>query len=470
MTEVERTASEADTENAPHGSAGAEPAPMKKRVLKATGWTTLGHGLVQIIRLGSSLILTRLLLPEVYGLMELVYVFYTGLVMFSDLGLEANIIQSRRGDETRFLNTAWTIQVLRGGLLFAASLLFAQPVAGFYNQPELVYLISAIGVTALIDGFYSTAIFTESRRLNIGSVVRLEVAMQLIVVGVQVMVALIWPSVWSLVIGGWTGSLAKLIGSHYFLRSHRHRLDWEPAAARELFNFGGWIFLSTALSFLSTQGDRLILGRLLTMTDLGVYAIATRLRYAVQALHSRLVRAVLLPVIAEKDRELGVDNPLRFAELSALYYRARLRLDAVFVTGAGVLMSFGYTLISILYADEYHAAGRILQVLSIEIGMNAALWSTEAILTGIGETKHYFVRSLGRAIFVLVSIPLGWFLFGFWGVVWAVALTEVPTMFIYGRELYIRGLLNPAREALAIVFFLVGILMGFLIDLMIRGS
>src|SRR5204863_421086 len=67
-----------------------------------------------ILRLGSNLILARLLVPEMFGLMALVNTFMMGLQMFSDVGIGPSIIQNRRGDDPAFLNTAWTIQVMRG--------------------------------------------------------------------------------------------------------------------------------------------------------------------------------------------------------------------------------------------------------------------------------------------------------------------------------------------------------------------
>lgn len=447
----------------------AASTPKKNRVLKATGWMSLGAGLAQVIRLGSSVILTRLLLPDVYGLMEIVYVFYTGLHMFSDIGLEQNIIASKRGDDPVFLNTAWTFQVVRGLVLFGASVLIAFPVASFYGQPELTLLIPGVGLTAVFDGLYSTSIRTQARHLNLKPVVLIELGMQLSVVMVQVVVALISPTAWSLVIGAWVGTLAKAWASHALLRTHPHRLTWEPAAARELFTFGSWIFGSTALTFIYGQGDRLILAALLSLSDLGVYAIATRLRTAVISVSTSLIRSIVMPLIAERNREAGGDEGERREEVVRLYYRARLRLDALFMTGAGGLMTFGDTLIAVLYREDYHGAGPILQVLAIHVAMMAALGPSEAILTGIGQTKHYFLWSLGRTAWMLIGVPLGWLVAGFWGVVWMVATLEVPTVFILHRQMRSQGLWRTEREVLSLVFLGLGLVLGAIASTFVRS-
>lgn len=434
---------------------------LRNRIARATSWTFVGAFASQGVSAASSLVLTRLLLPETYGIMELAFVFYTGLYLFSDVGLEPSIIQSPLGDEPRFLNTAWTIQVIRGGLLLVVSFGLGHLASDFYDIPQLVFLIPGLGLTAVLDGFGSMAVHTRARHMDLGPLVRLDLLAQVLAVIAQVAAALVWPSPWALVLGSWVRSGTKTVGSHLYLARHRHRFDWDPRAAQELFGFARWIFGSTALTFVSSQGDRLLLPHYSgDMAAFGVYAIAGRFKNLAQTIHTKLIRSVLFPVLAERYRELASSGDDFRPELSRLYYRLRLALDAVFVTGAGVLLGAGGVIIELLYPPDYHLAGAILQIFAVEVAMAAALVPAEAVLTALGETKHWFYRSLGRALFVVIGIPIGWHVAGFWGVVWAVALSEIPTVFVQGREMLRHGLLRPTREALALAFFCLGCLLG----------
>ena len=86
------------------------------------------HGLLvgtQALRLGGNLIMARLLVPDMFGIMAISTTLSVVLHLLSDVGLRQNIIQSPRGDDPLFLNTAWTVQLLRGILLFAVTLLIA---------------------------------------------------------------------------------------------------------------------------------------------------------------------------------------------------------------------------------------------------------------------------------------------------------------------------------------------------------
>ena len=79
---------------------------FKKRAFQGTALVIAGYGLAQAMRLGGNLVLTRLLVPELFGVMALTKVFITGLNLFSDIGLGPGIIRSTRGKEPAFLNTA----------------------------------------------------------------------------------------------------------------------------------------------------------------------------------------------------------------------------------------------------------------------------------------------------------------------------------------------------------------------------
>ena len=117
--------------------------------------------------------MTRLLVPErgaagpaLFGVMTLVNVFIQGLQMFSDVGIGPSIIQSPRGDDEDFYNTAWTVQICRGWGLWLALTALAWPVGLFYENADLSWLLVVAGAGETIRAFNSTAVFTLSRRLK----------------------------------------------------------------------------------------------------------------------------------------------------------------------------------------------------------------------------------------------------------------------------------------------------------------
>ena len=90
--------------------------------VRGSFWSIVGFGGSQFIRLASNLLITRLLAPEIFGVMALVQVALQGLKMMSDVGISTAVMVGQRGDDPEYLNSAWTIQVIRGVLIWGPQL------------------------------------------------------------------------------------------------------------------------------------------------------------------------------------------------------------------------------------------------------------------------------------------------------------------------------------------------------------
>src|SRR5262249_34745254 len=133
---------------------GDEVQPSVKSAARtAAVWIVVGFGTMYLLKFFSSVILTHQLDPEVFGLMILVTTFLTGLHMFSDVGIGQAVFQSPKGDEPDFLNTAWTLQILRGLAIWLGAVLIAWPVAVFYDESPALPVASGVGLLASPPGW-----------------------------------------------------------------------------------------------------------------------------------------------------------------------------------------------------------------------------------------------------------------------------------------------------------------------------
>jgi O-antigen/teichoic acid export membrane protein len=392
---------------------------IRKLAIRGTIWTVASYGISNVLRFGSNLILTYLLAPRLFGLMALVNTFVIGLHLFSDIGIGPSIIQSRRGDDPKFLNTAWTLQVIRGFQIWIVCLVLALPAAHFYNEPTLVWLFPIVGLTTVINGFGSTALFTLNRHLSVRQLSVYELGGQ--VVGIVVMVTWAWfdRSIWALVMGGLVSSLIQLIWSHRIVAGVRNHFCWEKDSVHEIITFGKWIFVSTALTFLATQSDRMVLGKLFTLDLLGVYGIAFSLADIPKQVVMAVSGKVIFPAFA------------KFAELPRLEFRQkihrnrRLMLLATAIGLAG-MVSFGDLIVQI-YRDEYAAAAWMLPILAVGVWpaiLNATLGPS---LLAIGNPRYSTYASFWGAVFLIGGVLLGFRLAGPVGAVFAVSFSNLPS-------------------------------------------
>jgi O-antigen/teichoic acid export membrane protein len=389
---------------------------LMSRVARSASWIILGYGGSQAMRLASNLILTRLLFPEAFGLMALLSVVTVGLTMFSDVGISPSISQSKRGDDADFLNTAWTIQVVRGLGLWIVACLMAYPLALFYDQPDLASYLPVAALSLLIAGFNPTRIETAHRHLLMGRLTALDLLSQLIALVVMVLLALMLQSVAALVIGGVIGALAKLALTHFYLPGLHNRFRLEKPAMQELVSFGKWIFLSTVFWFFASQGDKAILGKFLTLETLGIYNIGYFLAYFPVLLGMNVSSRIMIPVYRE-----GTDS----GRITRLRY-----LLSSGVSGLLIVMALtGPWLVDALYDDRYISSGAIVVVLSIGfIPLVIGMTYDQAALAA-GDSRRFFIYNALRSTLQVLLLLAGAIYAGLIGAIVGMSLSMILSHF-----------------------------------------
>jgi len=394
-----------------------ESSAIRRKFVQCIVSTIINLAGSQVLRLAGNLILTRMLFPDAFGLMALVNLFLMGLAMFSDIGIGPGIVQRPGILTPAFLQTAWTIQVLRAGGLFVLTCLIAYPIAVFYGQPALLWLLPATGLTQLIAGFKSVALHTYARDLRHGPLAIVEIATAL--VGLLVSIFLAWqnPTVWALVWGGLASAVFAVISSFRLPGQIQVRWMLDKAYAGELLRFGGWIFLGTALTFLASSGDRLMLGKFLTLEELGIYTVAFFFAQSVSMLTRGVAARVLFPVLVQL-RNSNLDSQ------GKEYLRYRRILLAGTILGVGILMLGSHWLIAWLYDDRYAAAGPMLQVLSLGAAATSLVGLADPVLLANGNSRGRMWLSFAEAAALLICMGVGGAHFGMKGYILGYVLAQ----------------------------------------------
>lgn len=383
-------------------------APIAKslfaRALRGSAFTAGSYALAQGMRLASNLILTRLLAPDAFGVMAIVSVVLVGMIMFSDVGVSASISQSKRGDDPDFLNTAFTIHAFRGTMLWLVVCAMAWPLSQFYNEPELVWLLPAAGLTLFIAGFNPTRIDTATRHLLLGRVTALDLLAQAIGILAMVLLALVFKSVWALVVGSIIGSFAKLALTWVYLPGERNRFHWDRTSGQELIHFGKWIFMSTACGFLLAQGDKAIFGHYLTSEQLGVYNIGFFLASFPLLLARAVNSRIMIPLYRDHH---PATSPQNFAKLRKL----RFIITGGTLSLLGVLALVGVPLVGLLYDARYAAAGLIVVAVAlVQMPETIGITYDQSALAA-GDTKTYFwlqaLKATVQTFAFLLGVKLG---------------------------------------------------------------
>ncbi len=438
----------------------------RSRIFNALSWVFAGYVMGQSIRLVGNLVLTRLLVPEMFGIMTIANLLMIGVELLSDAGIRQNIIRNQRGTNADFLNAAWTLQIFRGGsiwfLLIVAAITidyFANidwwPDDSVYSNQILPYVIGAFSFNAFIKGFTSTKFAIAHRDLSYGEITRIELLSQSFGLAVMIALAFFYHSIWALVIGSYFSTCLRVILSHVILKGENNRINLDREILWELIHFGKWILLSSAVGYIASSGDRLILGLYVGPETIGIYSIAFFFVLAIQKIIVKVSTNVAYPVFCETVRE-------RPDDLKKVYYTFRKPIDSVALFMTGLLFISGQLLIDFLYDDRYSYAGYILEVLSISIIAMRFRLTGQALLA-IGKPNLLLLISGVRAVAIYTLMPIAFFRYGLEGAIWAAGgsvLFTIPVIFVLKVKF---GLFDLKKEVVTLPLLLVGYFVGKLL-------
>lgn len=433
-------------------------------MLGASAWLVVGGGFGMALRFASNLLMTRLLAPEMFGIVSIATVIMLGLAMFTDLGIKQCIVQSRRGADPEFLNTAWTLQCLQGALTSLMALVISMTIfwldrlellhkANVYSDPRFPSVVAAMSLAMIISGLSSTKLYEASRRLVVGRIAQLELISQIFGALCMVAWAVVDRSIWALVAGAIATYAMRTALSHLWLPGTPNRWRWNTVALGEIVRIGRWIFTSSIMGFLVNNGDRLLLGGMLDAHQVGIYAIAYLIFNSVDQVWSTIIGEVVYPALSEIVRE-------RADQATKSFYRVYTLVASCVYLSAGVLMVAGGNFVRLVYDARYADAGWMLQLLSIAL-ICAPPRAAASYLLAHGQAAALSAILAVRLATSFVAIPVGFHLFGLPGALCGLVLSQfayVPVIFYFSAR---AGLFDVRRELVPLPMIGVGMAAGW---------
>lgn len=391
--------------------------------------------------------MTRLLLPEAFGLMAMVTTLQVGLTLVTDLGVHVSVVQSRDGENPRFLRVCWVVQAVRGaglailvvvaaGLLWLLAPSLAAP-GTVYADPRLPGMLALSSLSLVMKGLESPNQFLAERRLAMGQLALVNLASQVAGLSGMIALGLINPTVWALLCGLLIGAVCRLALTHLVFAGPRMAVEWDRQIVGELWNFGKWLMGSSVLHFVAGYADRLILGALLDVESFGFYTIALMWVQAASQLVGKLTGSVGFSVFAQVRRE-------RPEQTASIFRRFSNVIDGVCLTGFLTILFVGPVLIDLLYPDHYATSATFMPLLGLALLADRFQALGMLVLSG-GNSRAILSTAALRAVAICVSLPTCFALFGIGGALLATALSplaQTPVLIaraqpVLGRRIWV---------------------------------
>jgi O-antigen/teichoic acid export membrane protein len=415
---------------------------LTRKIFASVALSTMVFSMQVITRILSTVVLTRILAPEVFGVFAVVMMFIFILEQFSDIGVRSLILTKEDDPDDGFLRSCWTVQILRGNLIFLVCALLALglgvmqqasyfPADSSYADAALPYAVTALGGAAIIAGFASPAKFICEREMKFRQISLETLIVTVFTVVITIGFALWLRNIWALVLGSLASALTVVALSYVMFAGPQMRLNWSWPDFQLIMVRGKWIIGHSALGAVVSVADRLILGFAMSASSFGFYYIARQIADLIglflNSVHGQMGLQVFTAL------QLGGDA----AQFQTRYYRYRLLFDGLAMFASGAFLTFAPTLVAIVYDDRYANVAGMIQILAIGLVLIGPGLLREAY-SAQRRFREMTMLSLVRAASIWIGLAVA--IFGFGSVtaaLFVVALHRFPetvVLLVKGRS------------------------------------
>lgn len=374
----------------------ADGGSIKARVLRSGMWVALASSFGMVVNLVRSVILARLLTPEIFGLMGLASIAIRALETVSRPGVAQALI-ARQKDFDEAAPTAFTLLVGRGLVLAILMAAVAPWVARFYDAEELRPVLQVLSVTFVIGSFVNINTISRQRELDFRQLTYIGQVTMIAGTVVTIAAAYWLRSVWALVIGQVVSVSINVLVSYWFIGGcMRFAFDREIAA--ELIRYGKFVTGSSIVLYVATELDSAVLGKLMGTEQLGFYTMAATIANLATTNLSKMASSIMMPAYSK----LQVD---RAALRQAFTRTLSLVMFAVLPASAGLLIA-AQPIVQVVLGGQWLPAAVPLQILAV-FGLFRSLAAFNGYLfEGIGLPRiAFYLGVLRLAVIVPLIVP-----------------------------------------------------------------
>lgn len=388
-----------------------------------------------VLRIASTALLARLLVPEDFGLLAMVTALTVFAERFKDIGLSDATIQTREINHAQASVLFWINLGICVCIMFSIAGL-SRTISWFYGEPRLTGISLAIASTFLFSGAVVQHQAILRRRLQFGSLALIQFSSVVLSLGVAVVMALAGLGYWALVGREFSRALFLAIGSWL-------ACPWVPGrpergvGVSHLISYGKHVTGYNLVYFFSRSIDKILLGRVSGSYWVGVYINAYQL--------------VTLPI-------MQMEHPVRtvsFPSLSALqtdpeafgrYFEKTVGwLAFVCMPMVVFLAIFADMIVDLLLGPQWEAAVPLFRILAIGAFADPLAHAAGPAIMALGKTKKYFKLGLINSTAMVCCLAAG----APWGP-HGVAIGYAVASYLTASACFFYGLRNTPIRILAL--------------------
>ena len=359
-------------------------------------------------------IMSRILSREEFGLYAILQSMIMIFKPLSEAGLGASIIQNKSADQG-FINTCFTLSIIFGIIFSIFAICLSHPISNFYGCTHLIIPFIFIAISLIpysLNSIFRSLLFKKLKFLKYGIY---QILAYLIGNVVGIIMAINGYGVYSLVIA----NLFYIIGQTailYFNSCKKIKIQINRQNVKEILSFGGWLTITRILTQIYTQIDKLIIGKLLSISILGIFY---RIRGFIDSVDSQIggvFDVVLFPILSKiQDDKVALQRAYVKSIFFCCIFFSFLFLTFIFNSRLIIIIVLG---------DKWIDQILLFRILSISMLMYSLSRINDCFIRSLAFLKFAFNLKF-FSIALLVSL-IFWFVnFGTTGVACAICGTNL---------------------------------------------
>ena len=347
---------------------------------------------MRVIGLVSVLVLARLLTPADFGIVALAMATLSLVEIFSSLGLRQSLLRVQDPDRS-YYDTVWTLQLLVLAFLAVVVAALGPVVAWLYDEPVLAVVIAVLSTRFIFLGLANIGITDFDRNLELERDLKMRLSVRLTAFAVTLGAAFLLQSYWALVIGSVFHAICHALATYV---AHPFRPRFSFSRRREMLGMSLWMFLANAAQTVQTEMERFFVGRLGSMSVVGLYSVSKDLSAIFTQEIATALNRVTFVTTAKTGKRLG-DDPVRVETMLGSYALITAPL------GLGLAATSGNS-VSVLLGDQWGEAAPFLQWIAPAAAAFAVYKLILSSMQASGAAKLASFLAMGGMIFAATAI------------------------------------------------------------------
>lgn len=369
---------------------------IKTEIIRGAWWSAIEKYSSLFVNIIISMILARILSPKEFGVVAIATVLINFLQMFSSMGLAPAIIQ-RRDLNHQDLNNIYTMSLFIGSILAVLFFCSSWSIATFYNNVQLIPICQILSLNLFMGAanMVPNALMQKNKRFKL--LAQRTLSLQLVSGVISVFAAYKGAGVFALLISPIVTSIGVFFyNRRYYPVNISRKFTIKPI--KRVFSFSIYSFLFEFINYFSRNLDKLIIGKYLTVADLGYYEKSYRLMQMPMYQLTGVINPVLQPVMSTLQNDM---------EQMAQKYEKIIRFIATLSFPIGVtLFMTGYEIITLFYGVKWNGAVSSFQILCLSIPTQLVLSTTGGIFFACNKSNHLFYAGLRNTMFTVVGFVI----------------------------------------------------------------